>query len=199
MTPIIAKLSRDRREESGSIMLYALFAVILLSSLAFLTTTLTPNTTSAALDLKKYIESLNTEVGELPDEELPEIVVDYGSVIDAGFIQAAEAAGMNPIDYILAYWQWSDPWYILDSDGNKHYFLIDNPKDVAGGCGLGLSGATRLLQSQSAPHGRHGPSFGFRARLSVEGVRALERERTKSEGISSVSHSDVAAQKLRSV
>lgn len=133
MTPIIAKPSRDRREESGSIMLYALFAVILLSSLAFLTTTLTPNTTSAALDLKKYIESLNTEVGELPDEEPPEIVVDYGSVIDAGFIQAAEAAGMNPIDYILAYWQWSDPWYILDSDGNKHYFLIDNPKDVAGG------------------------------------------------------------------
>ena len=96
MTPIIAKPSRDRREESGSIMLYALFAVILLSSLAFLTTTLTPNTTSAALDLKRYIESLNTEVGELPDEEPPEIVVDYGSVIDAGFIQAAEAAGNEP-------------------------------------------------------------------------------------------------------
>ena len=88
-----------RRGESGGFLLYALFAVILLSSLGF----------------------------------LPEINVDYGSVIDSGFVQASEAAGMDPKDYILAYWQWSDPWYILDADGKKHYFLIDNPKEVEGG------------------------------------------------------------------
>ncbi|BBF23132.1 hypothetical protein [Sutterella megalosphaeroides] len=123
-----------RRGESGGILLYAAFAVILLSSLAFLMTTLTPNTLSGVMDLKKYIESLNTEVGEVPEETPPpQIVVDYGSVIDAGFQQAAAAAGMDPKDYILAFWQWSDPWYILDSDGKKHYFLIDNPKDVSGG------------------------------------------------------------------
>lgn len=123
-----------RRGESGGIVLYAAFAVILLSSLAFLMTTLTPNTLSGVLDLKKYIESLNTEVGEVPEETPPpQLVIDYGSVIDAGFVQAAEAAGMDPKDYILAFWQWSDPWYILDADGKRHHFLIDNPKAVEGG------------------------------------------------------------------
>lgn len=121
------------RRESGGIVLYAAFAVILLSSLAFLMTSLTPNTLSGVLDLKKYVESLNTEVGELPEETPPQLVVDYGSVIDAGFVQAAQDAGMDPKDYILAFWQWSDPWYILDADGKKHYFLIDNPKAVDGG------------------------------------------------------------------
>ena len=123
-----------RRGESGGIVLYAAFAVILLSSLAFLMTTLTPNTLSGVLDLKKYIESLNTEVGEVPEETPPpQLVIDYGSVIDAGFVQAAEAAGMDPKDYILAFWQWSDPWYILDADGKRHHFLIDDPKAVEGG------------------------------------------------------------------